>query len=93
LAALRTWEPADDGKPVLVALWRRPKGARKTWSVVDTDNFGGDYPNERFVAQGIAHESDANLMADALNAQAGEHSLRFYMVVDDAYELQPGFEP
>jgi hypothetical protein len=61
--------------------------------VVDTDNFGGDYPDEKFVAVGIEREVAAQLLADALNSYAGEHAARFYKVVLADYELMPGFEP
>lgn len=61
--------------------------------IVDTDNFGGDYPDEKVIAEGITYKPFAELMAEALNAYAGEHSSRYYKVVQDDYILQPGFEP
>jgi len=74
-----------------------PRGytVSETWNVVDTDNFGGDYPNERFVAWRFASEQEASVYADTVNKRAGEHSLRFLKVVkhiEIAYVLQPGFE-
>lgn len=60
--------------------------------IVDTDNFGGDYPNERFVLWPMRQES-ADAIAAILNADAGPNAFRYYMVVADDYVLQPGFEP
>jgi hypothetical protein len=68
----------------------------ETWRVIDTDNFGGDYPNESFVAVGIKTEAEAQRYADAANKQMGEHALRFLKVVkhiEIGYSLAPGFEP
>jgi len=59
--------------------------------IVETDNFGRDYPNEKVVAHGIPHRDWAECMADALNERfAGQ---RFYFAAEDNYELQPGFQP
>jgi hypothetical protein len=74
-----------------------PRGyeIRETWCVVDTDNFGGDYPNERFVAFGMS-EREAQNFADAANKQMGENAPRFLNVVKHiviSYVLAPGFEP
>lgn len=57
--------------------------------IVDTDNFGGDYPVRFF------DESRAKVVADALNGpqQEAEVSRRYWKVVPDDYKLQPGFEP
>lgn len=61
--------------------------------VISTDSLCGDYPGEWFVAVGFREEAVAQLLADMLNAKAGEHAVRFYRVVSADYELQPGFEP
>lgn len=61
--------------------------------IIDTDNFGRDYPNETVVAENILHAHFANIMCGALNTDAGENSSRYYKVVEDNYVLQPGFEP
>jgi hypothetical protein len=69
---------------------------KKTWRIIDTDNFGGDYPDERFIAVNIRDEWTAEKIADSLNARAGENASRFYKVVphiEIVYKLQPGFEP
>lgn len=61
--------------------------------IVDTDNFGGDYPDEKFVLWPM-REDRAQAIADILNADAGgDHARRWFIVVDENYKLQPGFEP
>ncbi len=63
--------------------------------IIHTDNFGGDYPDEKFVT-GIPpmHCDRMQRVADAINAECGgEMSPRYYRVVEDDYVLQPGFEP
>ena len=60
--------------------------------IVDTDNFGGDYPDEKFLLWPMRVEH-AEKIAEILNEGAGPHSRRFYKVVADDYVLQPGFEP
>lgn len=61
--------------------------------IIDTDNFGGDYPNEKVIASGIKRREHAKTMCEALNKWSGRDSSRFYMVVEDDYKLRPGFEP
>ena len=62
--------------------------------IIDTDNFGGDYPNERVIAEGITNEDFAKVMCDALIARfGGDYADRYYKVVPDDYKLKPGFEP
>jgi len=60
--------------------------------IVDTDNFGGDYPDEKFLLWPMPEEF-AQRIVDALNEWGGTHAARFYKVVDNDYKLQPGFEP
>jgi len=60
--------------------------------IVETDNYGGDYPDEKFVLFPMSKEK-AQRVADAINDAAGEHSSRFWKVVEEGYKLQPGFEP
>lgn len=60
--------------------------------IVDTDNFGGDYPNEKFVLFPMLEE-DAKIIAAAINKAAGPHSNRYWKVVSHNYKLQPRFEP
>lgn len=59
--------------------------------IVDTDNFGGDYPNEKFLLWQM-NERDCQAVCDILNDRAGPNASRFYKVVPNDYILQPGFE-
>ena len=60
--------------------------------IVDTDNFDGDYPDESFVLFPMPQET-AQRIADMINEAAGPGSSRFWKVVPNDYQLQPGFEP
>lgn len=59
--------------------------------IVDTDNFCGDYPDEKFLLWPMS-EDKAERIAFILN-EGGENSSRYYKVVENDYQLQPGFEP
>ena len=65
------------------------------FKIVNTDNFNGDYPNESFLNLPIFHkEADAKAMADSINKLfSGTYAPRYWKVVPDDYQLQPGFEP
>lgn len=63
------------------------------YRIVNTDNFGGDYPDETFVGDEYADEETAQRKADELNGPYPEHSSRYYKVVKLPYDLVPGFEP
>jgi len=60
--------------------------------IVNTDNFGGDYPNENFVLFAMPKDT-AQKIADLINEAAGPESSRYWKVVDNDYQLKPGFEP
>lgn len=60
--------------------------------IVDTDNYGGDYPLESFVLFPMPEEH-AKQIADLINKAAGPNHHRFWKVVPNDYVLQPGFEP
>jgi hypothetical protein len=62
--------------------------------IIHTDNFAGDYPDEKFVT-GLPrlNAEQAKVICDAINSTQPETTDRFYVVVDDDYVLQPGFEP
>lgn len=60
---------------------------------METDNFGGDYPNEQFVSLPSLSKEHAQKVADAINAGFPDGHRRFWVVVQDDYQLQPGFEP
>jgi hypothetical protein len=62
--------------------------------IIHTDNFAGDYPDEKFV-EGLPRltAEKAKVICDAINSTQQENSPRFYVVVEDDYTLKPGFEP
>lgn len=62
--------------------------------IVHTDNFGGDYPDERFVT-GLPRLAQVELqeIVDLIHKIVGPDYHRYYKVVEDDYELKPGFEP
>ena len=64
-----------------------------TYRIVNTDNFGRDYPDETFVDGEYETEDEAQAQADAMNGTHPEHAERYYKVVEMPYELSPGFEP
>jgi len=59
--------------------------------IVDTDNFGRDYPDERFVVPFAMDEEDAETVCRILNAWSGPDAQRYYKAVDPEYRLSPGF--
>lgn len=65
------------------------------YRIVHTDNHGGDYPDEKFVTEIPLFFSKelAQSVADAINATVPDFHDRYWKVVEDGYELQPGFEP
>lgn len=60
--------------------------------VVETDNFGGDYPNEKFCSESVTEE-EAKIIANNFNKDVGDYSTRYWIIVPDDYILKPGFEP
>lgn len=67
----------------------------KYYRIVETDNFRGDYPDEKFVGLPLLSEVEAEFIAKAINEALCNHdgSDRYWKVVEDGYGLQPGFEP
>lgn len=66
------------------------------YKVVETDNFGGDYPNEKFATPyTFWTKEDAKKVADVLNSilNPDGNQSRYCIVVELPYKLQPGFEP
>lgn len=62
--------------------------------IMHTDNFGGDYPNEKFVTElPRLPEPVLEEICHLINRATGEMATRYYKVVPDDYKLQPGFEP
>ena len=66
---------------------------KRIYGIVDSDNFGSDYPDEKFIVACWLKKETAETIAKILNDEAGEDSRRYYKVVERGYELQPGFEP
>lgn len=69
------------------------------YAVVETDNLGGDYPDESFVIRGIRDKVDAEKIVELINKHlCPEHSVvtpyRYWKVVEDSYtnpyKLAPG---
>lgn len=60
--------------------------------IVETDNFDGDYPDEKFLLFRMP-EASAKKIADEINHVANFNgtSPRYWKVVEDDYKLQPGF--
>lgn len=64
------------------------------YKIVETDNFGRDYPNEKFVNLPSMSQDAAIAVADEINKHlSGDHHERIWMVVPSDYKLSPGFEP
>ena len=65
------------------------------YKVVEGDNFGGDYPNERFVNIPATTQDKAQAIADAINAAhcPTGYERRWWRVEPEHYRLQPGFTP
>jgi hypothetical protein len=61
--------------------------------IVETDNFGGDYPNERFLNLPPLVREHAHAVVNAINSGFPLDAHRCWKVVDNDYKLQPGFEP
>ena len=66
----------------------------KKYMVVETDNFGGDYPNEKFATPYFLRKEIAEKIATILNEEmSGDKAPRYWMVREEGYKLLPGFEP
>lgn len=73
----------------------------QVYHLVNTDNFGGDYPDESFLSltdsDGKSNPmvftsiQEAENIAKAINSQAAFN--RYYKVVQQGYKLQGYFEP
>lgn len=72
--------------------WPLPPAPR--YKIVETDNFGGDYPDESFLKLPGLSKHEADMIAATINeACGGENKPRYWKVVREGYKLQPGFEP
>ena len=66
------------------------------YKIVETDNYAGDYPDEKFVnVPSSPNHKKMQDIADAINASfcTRDYAPRYWKVVEDNYKLQPGFEP
>lgn len=62
--------------------------------IVETDNFGGDYPDESFVNIPSVSKEHATRICEAINDScSSDHDPRWWKIVEDDYKLSPGFEP
>lgn len=61
--------------------------------IVETDNFGRDYPDEKFLNLPAMSYEEATRVAAAINNVFPPDYFRYWKVVDNDYKLQPGFEP
>ncbi len=62
--------------------------------LIHTDNFAGDYPDEKEVTElPVLSKYALQQIADVINTASGTDAPRFYKVVADDYVLQGGFEP
>lgn len=59
--------------------------------IVETDNYGGDYPDEKFVGPIMVDWDKAKIAADVFNSYSDQDN-RYYKVVFLPYNLIPGFE-
>ena len=63
------------------------------YRIVETDNYGRDYPDEKFLNIPDVSEKHAWAIAHAINTATPKDGARFWKVVRADYQLQPGFEP
>lgn len=61
--------------------------------IVETDNYDGDYPDEKNVNLYGMKKEHAEVVAKAINAGYPKDYPRYWKVVSDNYELKLGFEP
>lgn len=62
--------------------------------IVETDNYGGDYPDEKFLnIPNISSDVKANQIVELINESVGAEYPRIWKVVEDNYTLVPGFQP
>jgi hypothetical protein len=62
--------------------------------IIETDNFGGDYPDEKFLNLPPLSERHAQHIAHAINEVLCPYNApRYWRVVPDDYKLLPGFTP
>lgn len=63
------------------------------YKIVETDNYGRDYPNEKFLNIPVLSKESAEAIAYHINISLPDDYPRYWKVVDKDYKLVPGFEP
>jgi hypothetical protein len=66
------------------------------FQIVETDNHGSDYPNEKFISLPLFSTFEkAQAVTDMINQNfcTSDDDNRFWKVVPYGYKLRPGFEP
>jgi hypothetical protein len=61
--------------------------------IIETDNFGGDYPDEKFLNLPQMTKEHADAVCKAINAGFPTDCSRHWRTVANDYKLVPGFEP
>lgn len=62
------------------------------FKIVETDNFGRDDPNERFLNLPALHKDHAERIVQAINSGLPPQSPRAWVVKPADYVLKPGFQ-
>lgn len=63
------------------------------FKIVETDNYGGEYPNESFLNIAPVSQEHAKTIAKAINNAFQPNFHRYWTVEPVGYVLRPGFEP
>lgn len=61
--------------------------------IIETDNFVGDYPDEKFLNLPDLKEEHAKEICKAINSGFSDRCPRYWRVVSNDYKLEPGFKP
>ena len=65
----------------------------RRYRIIETDNFGGDYPSERWATPYTFTKEQAAIMRECFNSLlSGDTAPRYWREVEDGYQLQPGME-
>jgi hypothetical protein len=65
------------------------------YKIIETDNFGDDYPDEKEVVLPWMTKEEAEQIAAVINTVHCNYpgARRYWKVVLRSYQLSPGFEP
>lgn len=73
---------------------RTPRLFADRFIIVEGDNFGGDYPDEKRLNLPLMKLEEAEYLADEINKiHSSDNRPRFWRVEENGYKLQTGFEP